>query len=300
MDENRSAGAVNTVAVAAMFLLLSTHVAAQQGRVVSMDHHSSRHQCDLNPPDFMVTSGCGWDVFIPSTPAAPYAVEKHASGPSYRRYSVTVAGRRFMLGTSNRDGSAEYYSARQWAEEVGKAIAQLPPFIHVLLPGSFAIVDWDHAEYARFCSRDFHGCVGPVVATHTVHMPASQYSASGLVVSAPDSNLHMDYENALLHEIGHAFYHLVPGWWNETLWTEAAEADGVYVTRYADWEWGGIKEDYAESFAAWAMLRGYGENLAPSVRERIQSIGGRLSYFDERLRESMHSYRPVGLGPDEH
>ena len=285
---------VVTAAVFSLGSLFSLSVAAQQ--VIPLDHHSSRFQCWANGSSFMVTHGCGWEAITPETLAAPYAVQKHKmAGATYRRYSVIVAGRRLMLATSNSDAPGTHYSAERWAEDVGKVVAQLPPFVHVLLPESFAIVDWDHAAYARFCTVDVHGCVGPVVAAHTIHMPASEYSSGQIARS--DEMLHVDYANVLLHEIGHAFYFLVPGWWDETLWREAAEADGAFVTDYADWDWGGIEEDFAESFGAWAMLRGYGANLAPDVRERIESIGNRLTYFDTRLRESMHSHRPVGLGP---
>ena len=121
-------------------------------------------------------------------------------------------------------------------------------------------------------------------------MPAESYQVAlqGNVVVTPE------YEELLLHEIGHAFYYLVPGWWDETAWSRAVEADGTHIGSWAE---RGVVEDYAESFAAWAILREYGQNLTPQARQNIGRISNRLAYFDARLRES--SYHPVTLVPAE-
>ena len=89
-------------------------------------------------------------------------------------------------------------------------------------------------------------------------MPAEHYEVvfSGSVAVTPE------YEELLLHEIGHAFYYLVPGWWDEEAWSRAAELDSFHM---GTWGLNNVGEDYAESFVAWAILRGYGANLsAPS------------------------------------
>ena len=115
---------------------------------------------------------CSWSSAIThETPPAAHAVsEVVVAGNAYRRYSVTVNGGLIHLGTGYQDGidtlvpafnSAEAIDAsyqntpRAWAESIGRVVAQLPPFVHYLLPQPFAIVNFSTGGYfPRFCTHD--------------------------------------------------------------------------------------------------------------------------------------------------
>ena len=220
---------------------------------------------------------CAWIHAITyDTPPAAHAVaEAVPAGESYRRYNVTINDKLIHLGT------ADGVNARAWADTVGRVLAQMPSLVHSLLPQPFAVVDFPTGGYfPRFCSVSFHSCDGPLVAPHTITLPAEYYqiAVQGNVTVTPE------YEELLLHEIGHAFYYLVPGWRDDAAWSGAIEADGFYIAAWAE---RGVVEDYAESFAAWVILREYGQNLSPPTRQHINRISHRLAYFDRRLRESM-------------
>ena len=95
---------------------------------------------------------CAWVHAVTyDTPPATYAVaETMVSNKPYQQYNVAIGGTLIHLG------AAEGAYASSWADTVGRALAQMPPFIHALLPQPFAIVNFPTGGYfPRFCTLDF-------------------------------------------------------------------------------------------------------------------------------------------------
>ena len=85
--------------------------------------------------------------------------------------------------------------------------------------------------------------------------------------------LQPEFEEMVLHELGHAMDYGTPDWFQADLWQTAVDADNAFVTEYAKTNTG---EDFAESFVAWVIYRAYRERVDPSVIKSIERIAHRL------------------------
>ena len=83
-------------------------------------------------------------------------------------------------------------------------------------------------------------------------------------------------EEIMAHEVAHSADPLVLG---TPEWTEAQELDGVAISEYAA-EYP-LREDFAETFLLYAVLRLLPERLPAGVADAIeQAIPNRLAYLD--------------------
>ena len=110
------------------------------------DCEGTNHYYDYQNP-------CSWvhAVTYDTPPAAHAVAEAMVAGESYHRYSVTISGKLIHLGT------ADGVNARAWTDTAGQVLAQMPPFVHFLLPQQLAIVNFPTGGYfPSFCSVHFH------------------------------------------------------------------------------------------------------------------------------------------------
>ncbi len=228
-------------------------------------------------------NGCSWAGAITEfSLAKPYAVaEVPVARNLYNRYEVTVAGAASRLGVSTGKRNDNLGSrAEEYAWRVGMTWAQLPPFIHHLVPNGLTISDAGTGGYfPRYCNLDLNhtGC-GDYRASHVIAMPSEYYENS-------HDEFTPEFEELLLHELGHVFYYAVSGWWDENAWARARDLDnGAYVTEYAMTN---EMEDFAESFTAWVLHRGFRGRLSSDTQQNLLRIRNRLTYFDVRLLHSM-------------
>ncbi|MYD42678.1 MAG: hypothetical protein F4W90_02160 [Gammaproteobacteria bacterium] len=102
--------------------------------------------------------------------------------------------------------------------------------------------------------------------------------------------LQPEFEEMVLHELGHAMDYGTPDWFQADLWQTAVDADNAFVTEYAKTNTG---EDFAESFVAWVIYRAYRERVDPSVLKSIERIAHRLQYFDDRLNNPLATCKSI-------
>lgn len=227
---------------------------------------------------------CSWANAIDVTDVSDggFSVEKiHAYERTYWRLQIFAPDAlRRPLGVIARQHNDE--SKTEWGNVMGRMYIQWPRFLRAIIPHDLLLVDYSTGgHHPKYCNRNLgrNGCGAPNQAMHIISMPYeyySQYVSSGLAV-----NITREYEELLLHELGHAMWYGTPDWWNETKWREAVEKDkGEYVTEYAETD---EEEDFAESFAAWVIYRAYGHRITSEARKNILRIRNRIIYFDQRL-----------------
>ena len=242
--------------------------------------------CDSSDSVYWVPeSDCTWVHAIgPSTSAAAHAVSLTEDTPRYYRYEVAVVGvqRRFAIHLWKNQPWATEATARRLA----KVYAQLPPFLHRMLPADVAMTTHSTGGFdALYCYREIHtGCVTGYVNTavddarHLLFMPSDYFLETGAPEPIPA------FEEQLLHEWAHLLDHYF-GWLRASEWAKAVERDGgAFVTEYAKTN---EVEDFAESFVAWVVYRAYPSRITVAARAHIrESARYRLAYFDLRHRRA--------------
>ena len=231
-------------------------------------------------------SPCTWaNAITGETAAAPFAVSEGIDVGPYVRYEVGVmdSTRRLAIHLWREDEPRE--TGPELAARMAKVYAQLPPFLHRILPGDVALTSQSTGGfYGRYCHREFHtGCGTGYTNTraedarHLLFMPPEHFFDDGEPIPA--------YEEYLLHEIAHMM-DFGMGWYDSEEWASVAAKDnGGFVTSYAVED---PIEDFAETFVAWVVYRGYPHRLSAAARRHIvESAKNRIWYFDRYLRRTV-------------
>ncbi len=232
---------------------------------------------------------CSWSRAITSTtPSVPFTIEQlflerqEDGGWGYGRYQVATMDATRQLGVFAARLRSE--TTDSYAERVGLMYAQWPRFLRLIIPYDLMIRDDETGGYfPRYCNRSIRhtGCGWVGDAAHNIAMPESHYTT----YLGDQAELAPEFEELVLHELGHALWYGTPDWWNESAWRAAVEKDGgAYISDYAATSEG---EDFAESFAAWVIYRAYRQNIQRPARDNILRIRSRIHYFDDRLRDAL-------------
>lgn len=228
---------------------------------------------------------CSWRTAITwDTPPTAYGIERIFQSHTREgdrmgagRYAVRIIGPGWSISTltSGRPGGTE---AAHYANRVGRVVAQWPRFLRLAMPYDVLITDAETGGYfPRYCNRALnHSGCGDVRAAHVVALPEAYYNHwhdDEVVLSG-------EFEELMLHEIGHVLMLGSADWWRPSAWRTAVARDADYITEYAQVS---EDEDFAESFVAWILWKAYRDRLTSVGRENIERITHRLRYFNARL-----------------
>ena len=167
--------------------------------------------------------------------------------------------------------NGHYSDGEQVARMMRDAIATLPPVILRSLPEN-TLVSMDQGSSGGAIYWDL-----PDERAHAIEFQAA--------FAHPAVNtMDWSFEELLLHEIAHVFDR-IHGISARPSWRDAVRADGAQITRYAE---SNAKEDFAESFAAWAAVRADAARerprLTPEHYQRVEfRMHHRAEWFDRQL-----------------
>lgn len=259
-----------TTATAALALLASS---------LSAIPASGQYACGLSlAPHTECVEGdyerdCFAGLFDEESPAAPHIVRRDPAndGYGYSSYRLVMLGPKpnLALHVSENAGlptPSETWTQDEVAREWSKVYAQLPDFVHHLVPSGTALgaVQSFHGSpsdetrtLARYCDNRVGICRGPRelpngLADHMIYIASSMLIDGSCYdgrVTWVDAGRKRVREEIMLHEIAHLFAAAL-GWYDD--WSDP----GTYLTWSAEWQarWGDPEEHYADSFMAWAVL----------------------------------------------
>ena len=206
------------------------------------------------------------------TPAAHHRVRRDPDndGYGYKSYRLVMLGPKVDVAIHVSENAGALSARETWtqdkvAREWGKVYAQMPDFVHHMMPRGVAlgaVLDFggstadEGKTLGRYCDNRGVACNGPAdlpdgLADHVIYMASSMlfdgscYDGNSTWYNAGREQIR---EELMLHEIAHLF--------GATLaWDDDWSDHGEYVTWAAEWnaKWGDTREHYAESFMAWAI-----------------------------------------------
>lgn len=222
---------------------------------------------------FDYDSPCTWSTAItPDSEATSFRVvrEKEPSWMNERRFGH----RRFIVSFEHgSDIAIHLHGDEDHDETVANALAkiysQLPVFVRLKSPHHLILGDDKTGGYFARLSL----WVYPHIA-YAINLPRDYFWSS-------EGEPTPEVEEMILHEIGHIFgMHF--GWSETQGWSDAVAKDARYITEYAKTN---DREDFAESFTAWVVLRAFGANLKEEARSHVERmIPNRLAYLDQELQ----------------
>lgn len=225
-------------------------------------------------PPFMRTLEMSRELVRSADPSALHQVEPRGRGERSmydRRVAAYVTVEAYLFHASFDDGQSfevqvnpEFGSAERAQAEATFFATEIGRLPTALRMGILQV--WIHDGEGRFAG-DNNGLL--------IHLAeAAKFVEEGTL------------EEHLMHEAVHAS--IDPNYATSVGWQRAVAADGRFISQFA--ERFPEREDLAESYLAWMVLRQRPQRTSPAVRQSIErTIPARIAFFDQ-LEMPMHPF----------
>jgi hypothetical protein len=225
-------------------------------------------------PPFMRTLEMARELVRSADPSAFHQLEPRGRGERSmfdRRVSAFVTVEAYLFHASFDDGQSfeiqvnpEFGSAERARAEATFFATEIGRLPTALRMGVLQV--WIHDGEGRFAGDD---------NSLLIHLAeAAKFVEEGTL------------EEHLMHEAVHAS--IDPNYATSVSWQRAVAADGRFISQFA--ERFPEREDLAESYLAWMVLRQRPQRTSPAVRQSIErTIPARIAFFDQ-LEMPMHPF----------